>query len=109
MLTLDTTQEKTGLGNYFVANYPPFAAWKPEHLAAARAALNRPPQPGTPLGLYLHVPFCASKCHFCDWVVGYDKGDLLNVGGLRQQYVEALPRHASRAPRARAASTAGAA
>ena len=27
----ESSQEKTGLGNYFVANYPPFSAWKPEH------------------------------------------------------------------------------
>ena len=33
------TQEKTGLGNYFVANYPPFSAWKPAYLPDARAAL----------------------------------------------------------------------
>ena len=23
-------QEKTGLGNYFIANYPPFSFWKTE-------------------------------------------------------------------------------
>ncbi len=21
------------------------------------------------LAIYVHVPFCTSKCHFCDWVV----------------------------------------
>ena len=40
--------------------------------------------------IYLHVPFCSSKCHFCDWVVGYPTPDLVNTGGLRQQYVDAL-------------------
>lgn len=40
--------------------------------------------------IYLHVPFCASKCHFCDWVVGYDKKQLLDGGDLRQRYVDAL-------------------
>ena len=40
-----TVQEKTGLGNYFVANYPPFSAWKPVNVTAAKVALNRPPQP----------------------------------------------------------------
>jgi oxygen-independent coproporphyrinogen-3 oxidase len=69
----ESNQEKTGLGNYFVANYPPFAAWKPEHLAEARAALNRPPRPGTPLGLYLHVPFCRKRCKFCYFRVYTDK------------------------------------
>ena len=28
-MTTEATQEKTGLGNYFVANYPPFSSWKP--------------------------------------------------------------------------------
>ena len=69
----DTTQEKTGLGNYFVANYPPFSFWKPAHLDAARAALNSPPQPGTPLGLYLHIPFCRKRCKFCYFRVYTDK------------------------------------
>ena len=34
-------REKTGLGNYFVANYPPFSRWKPTYLPDARAALRR--------------------------------------------------------------------
>ena len=36
-------QEKTGLGNYFVANYPPFSVWKPALPAgrARRAATRR--------------------------------------------------------------------
>jgi putative oxygen-independent coproporphyrinogen III oxidase len=40
--------------------------------------------------VYVHVPFCASKCHFCDWVVGYDKDELLDRGSLRERYVDAL-------------------
>jgi oxygen-independent coproporphyrinogen-3 oxidase len=66
-------QEKTGLGNYFVANYPPFSAWKPVHVTAAKVALNRPPQAGTPLGLYLHIPFCRKRCKFCYFRVYTDK------------------------------------
>ena len=69
----DATQEKTGRGNYFVANYPPFSAWKPDFLPAARAALDRPPAPGTPLGLYLHIPFCRKRCKFCYFRVYTDK------------------------------------
>ena len=56
MATAETTQEKTGLGNYFVANYPPFSFWKPTYLPDAQAALDAPPEPDTPLGLYLHIP-----------------------------------------------------
>ena len=67
------TQEKTGLGNYFVANYPPFSAWKPSHLADAQVALQKPPKPGTPLGLYLHIPFCRKRCKFCYFRVYTDK------------------------------------
>ena len=37
----EATQEKTGLGNYFVANYPPFSFWKPTYLPDAQAALDR--------------------------------------------------------------------
>jgi coproporphyrinogen III oxidase-like Fe-S oxidoreductase len=40
--------------------------------------------------VYVHVPFCATKCHFCDWVVGYDKRELLDAGDLRSRYVDAL-------------------
>jgi oxygen-independent coproporphyrinogen-3 oxidase len=69
----ERTQEKTGLGNYFVANYPPFSFWKPAHLPAARAALEGPPEPGTPLGLYLHIPFCRKRCKFCYFRVYTDK------------------------------------
>jgi oxygen-independent coproporphyrinogen-3 oxidase len=67
------TKEETGLGNYFVANYPPFSAWKPVHVTIAKAALNRPPQAGTPLGLYLHIPFCRKRCKFCYFRVYTDK------------------------------------
>jgi oxygen-independent coproporphyrinogen-3 oxidase len=73
MATAETTQEKTGLGNYFVANYPPFSFWKPTHLAEAKAALHTPPKPGTPLGLYLHIPFCRKRCKFCYFRVYTDK------------------------------------
>src|SRR5437870_10811265 len=73
MTIVENPQEKTGLGNYFVANYPPFSAWKPEHLAEAHAALHAPPEPDTPLGLYLHIPFCRKRCKFCYFRVYTDK------------------------------------
>src|SRR6185436_18566619 len=31
------------------------------------------PAPGTPLGLYLHIPFCRKRCHFCYFRVYTDK------------------------------------
>jgi oxygen-independent coproporphyrinogen-3 oxidase len=73
MTTMETTQEKTGLGNYFVANYPPFSFWKPALLPQAHKAVQTPPKPGTPLGLYLHIPFCRKRCKFCYFRVYTDK------------------------------------
>src|SRR5436309_16031015 len=83
----DATQEKTGRGNYFVANYPPFSAWSRDHLPAARDALNKPPAPGAKLGLYLHIPFCRKRCKFCYFRVYTDKNaDEVEV------YLDALSR-----------------
>lgn len=70
---MDATQEQTGLGNYFVANYPPFSFWKAEYLADAKAALQASPKADTPLGLYLHIPFCRKRCKFCYFRVYTDK------------------------------------
>jgi coproporphyrinogen III oxidase-like Fe-S oxidoreductase len=42
--------------------------------------------------IYLHIPFCTSKCHFCDWVVGYSTADLVDKGDLQSRYVDALCR-----------------
>jgi oxygen-independent coproporphyrinogen III oxidase len=57
-------REQTGVGSYFVANYPPFSAWTEGGVAAAREALNSPAA-AVPLGVYLHIPFCRKRCHFC--------------------------------------------
>src|SRR5437763_12652634 len=73
MSMTEVSQEKTGLGNYFVANYPPFSAWHASHLSAAHAALASAPAPDTPLGLYLHIPFCRKRCKFCYFRVYTDK------------------------------------
>ena len=73
MSTATLDQEKTGLGNYFIANYPPFSFWKPTYLPDADAVLHSPPKPGTPLGLYLHIPFCRKRCKFCYFRVYTDK------------------------------------
>ncbi|MGH9255412.1 MAG: coproporphyrinogen-III oxidase family protein, partial [Vicinamibacterales bacterium] len=36
-------------------------------------ALHAPPSPGVPLGMYLHIPFCRKRCHFCYFRVYTDK------------------------------------
>ena len=66
-------ETQTTAGNYFVSNYPPFSFWKPEHLAEAGRVLDELPVPGTPLGLYMHIPFCRKRCHFCYFKVYTDK------------------------------------
>lgn len=65
--------KQTTVGNYFVSNYPPFSFWTPEHVPDLDAALERPPKPGTDLGIYLHIPFCRKRCHFCYFKVYTDK------------------------------------
>ena len=63
----------TTVGNYFVSNYPPYSSWKPEGAEDFWQAIQRPPRPETPLGLYLHIPFCRKRCHFCYFRVYTDK------------------------------------
>ena len=69
----DSTTEKTELGNYFVANYPPFSFWKPSFLPEAFKVLNSAPKADIPLGLYAHIPFCRKRCKFCYFRVYTDK------------------------------------
>jgi oxygen-independent coproporphyrinogen-3 oxidase len=63
---------KTEVGNYFIANYPPFSQWTADGLPAVRAALTSAPA-DVPLGLYLHIPFCRKRCKFCYFRVYTDK------------------------------------
>ncbi len=67
--------EQTEVGSYFVANYPPFSVWTRDAVGAdALPALATPPLAAdTPLGLYLHIPFCRKRCHFCYFRVYTDK------------------------------------
>jgi oxygen-independent coproporphyrinogen-3 oxidase len=66
-------EKQTTVGNYFVSNYPPFSYWKPEFVGEVQAAMQRAPKPGTPLGIYMHIPFCRKRCHFCYFKVYTDK------------------------------------
>ena len=75
-------EKDTTVGNYFVSNYPPFSFWKPERVGEVAAALGRPPAPGTKLGLYLHIPFCRKRCHFCYFKVYTDKDSTAIKGYL---------------------------
>jgi oxygen-independent coproporphyrinogen-3 oxidase len=86
-VTSDAATQKTGIGSYFVANYPPFSQWTPQHVPDARAALARPAADDSPLGLYLHIPFCRKRCKFCYFRVYTDK----NADEV-QAYIDALSR-----------------
>jgi len=72
-MTVDINHTRTEVGNYFVSNYPPFSQWKPEFVSDALDALNQPPRVEDPLGLYIHIPFCRKRCHFCYFKVYTDK------------------------------------
>jgi oxygen-independent coproporphyrinogen-3 oxidase len=78
-------QKETTVGNYFVSNYPPFSFWKPELAGEVYDAMERPPRPGNPLGIYVHIPFCRKRCHFCYFKVYTDK-DSASIRG----YIEAV-------------------
>jgi oxygen-independent coproporphyrinogen III oxidase len=81
------SEKKTEVGSYFVANYPPFSVWSPEHASAIHAALDTPPKLESRLGLYLHIPFCRKRCKFCYFRVYTDKNaDEVEV------YLDALSR-----------------
>jgi oxygen-independent coproporphyrinogen-3 oxidase len=68
-----TDDQETKAGNYFVSNYPPYSFWTPDRVGEALAALEHPPIPETSLGVYLHIPFCRKRCHFCYFRVYTDK------------------------------------
>ncbi len=91
------------VGSYFVATYPPFSVWSADAVERdAKPALHAAPDPATPLGLYLHIPFCRKRCHFCYFRVYTDKnaqeiGRYLDVLGrewemyARQPAIEGRP------------------
>ena len=83
-------QKETTVGNYFVSNYPPFSFWKQDRVHELASALECPPKPGTDLGIYLHIPFCRKRCHFCYFKVYTDK-DSTAIRG----YIEAALRELS--------------
>jgi len=81
-----TDSNKTEVGSYFISNYPPFSQWKADHLPELQQALQSPPRE-TPLGLYLHIPFCRKRCKFCYFKVFTD-----NKASDIELYVSALSR-----------------
>src|SRR5688572_896282 len=72
-MNTSATPDRTEVGDYFIANYPPFSVWNKGAVEIdARPALASLPQ-DVPLGVYLHIPFCRKRCHFCYFRVYTDK------------------------------------
>jgi oxygen-independent coproporphyrinogen III oxidase len=94
--------DQTDVGSYFVATYPPFSVWSREAVDRdAKPALSAPPQPAVPLGLYLHIPFCRKRCHFCYFRVYTDKNSqevahYLDILAREWELYNALPAIAGR-------------
>jgi oxygen-independent coproporphyrinogen-3 oxidase len=63
-MATDTTST-TEVGSYFISNYPPFSLWTRENTPEIHSAFYSEPDKETPLGLYLHIPFCRKRCKFC--------------------------------------------
>ena len=79
------TTEETTAGNYFVANYPPFSAWREDQTHLVHERLGLPPDEGVSFGLYVHIPFCRKRCDFCYFRV-YTDNDAARV----RRYLEAV-------------------
>lgn len=73
LTVLAEDDKKTTVGNYFVSNYPPYSTWSTDHRGSALDMFDMPAEPRTPLGLYVHIPFCRKRCHFCYFRVYTDK------------------------------------
>ena len=79
--------DQTDVGSYFVANYPPFSVWTAAAAATDGIAALESQPADVPLGLYLHIPFCRKRCHFCYFRVYTDK----NAREV-EQYLDLLAR-----------------
>jgi len=66
MTTLDVSTT-TEVGSYFISNYPPFSLWTGDNVPQVYEAFDMPrtETQKTPLGLYIHIPFCRKRCKFC--------------------------------------------
>ena len=62
---------------------------EPRELILAIAEATKT-DPHKTLALYVHIPFCSAKCHFCDWVVDVPVRRLRSGAHERQAYVQAL-------------------
>lgn len=91
MVNLPNGQEDTKVGNYFVSNYPPFNCWNSQNVGLAQERFGRSGPTDVPLGMYVHIPFCRKRCHFCYFRVYTDKKNRDIV-----DYLDAIKVEASR-------------
>jgi oxygen-independent coproporphyrinogen-3 oxidase len=86
---MTTQTSKTEVGSYFISNYPPYSQWNEAAIPDIESALASPPRLSagepTPLGLYLHIPFCRKRCKFCYFKVFTN----VNADAI-ERYVSAL-------------------
>ena len=99
--TSGAAQAQTDVGSVFVSNYPPYSVWDESYLDGVGQALETAPEEGTPLGLYLHIPFCRKRCKFCYFRVYTDKNSdqiqtYLDALGREVELYAATPRVAGR-------------
>lgn len=86
-MTTTDVSKSTEVGSYFISNYPPFSLWNTDNVPDVYAGFDRPIEETkeTPLGLYIHIPFCRKRCKFCYFRVYTNK----NAKAI-EEYVQAL-------------------
>ena len=82
---VENYNNQTTAGNYFVSNYPPYSFWKTNRIDEAFDALDKQSAVDTPLGVYLHIPFCRKRCHFC-----YFKVYTNNDASMLENYISTM-------------------
>jgi oxygen-independent coproporphyrinogen-3 oxidase len=71
-MTTSAASDRTEVGNYFIANYPPFSVWKKEAVGTARPALGAP-APDSVRSASTFISRSAGAVSFCYFRVYTDK------------------------------------
>lgn len=73
-------------------NQIPLEPWRDSDRLMAEIASVVQERETKPLSIYVAVPFCSYKCHFCDWVASVPSSVLRSGAASRARYVDALVR-----------------